>query len=181
MVLKRVYNKLVLNKAKKICKEVCPYVVGTVLDVGAGRGIIAKEVQKAKKTKVHCLDVKDLRDAYHLPFQDNSFDSVMIVYVLHHTTDPKKVLQECVRVAKKRIIVIEDDAHSKLTKVLDYTFNKLHGVDVPLNFKTEVQWRDLFKELGLKVIKFKRGIEKQWFYPGVDHFMFVLEKEKLKK
>ena len=38
------------------------------------------------------------------------------------------------------------------------------------------EWVKEFNKLDLKIIKIKRGVEKQWFYPGVEHMMFVLSK-----
>ena len=97
-------------------------------------------------------------------------------YVLHHAENPINLLMECIRVSKKRIVIFEDNAGSLLAKPLDIVYNKLHGVDAPLNFKSIDKWIKEFKKLDLKIIKVKRGIEKQWFYPGVEHMMFVLSK-----
>jgi ubiquinone/menaquinone biosynthesis C-methylase UbiE len=185
-MIKSLYGKLCINKARKIYRESQRYILGSVLDVGSGRGYIAKEIAKAGK-KVQCLDVKDLNltdlplkvyGGKRIPFKDNSFGTVLTCYVLHHAEDPIYLLKECVRVAKKRLIIFEDDADGPLTKILDVLFNKLHGVDTPLNFKNVNEWVKEFRKLNLKIIKIKRGVEKQWFYPGVEHIMFVLEKQK---
>ena len=184
MMINRLYKKLCINKAKKIHKECSKYIVGSVLDVGSGRGYIAKEISKSG-IKVQCLDVKDLNltdlplkiyDGKKIPFRAKSFDTVLVCYVLHHVDNPISLLKECARVAKKRIIIFEDNADSLLTKPLDILFNRLHGVDTPLNFRNISQWIKEFKKLGLKIIKIKRGVEKQWFYPGVEHIMFVVGK-----
>ena len=117
-----------------------------------------------------------LYDGEKIPFKSNSFDTVLVCYVLHHAKNPVNLLKECVRVSKKRIIIFEDNASSPLTKILDVLFNKLHSVDTPLNFKRINEWIREFKKLDLKIMKVKRGVEKQWFYPGVEHIMFVLSK-----
>jgi len=183
-MINKVYRKLCIYKAKKIHDECGKYVLGKVLDIGSGRGYIAKEISKSGN-KVQCLDVKDLNltnlplklyDGKNIPFETNSFDTVLICYVLHHAKDPITLLKECARVSRKRIIIFEDNADSPLTKILDILFNKLHGVHTPLNFKNFNEWIKEFKKLDLKIIKIKRGVEKQWFYPGVEHIMFVLSK-----
>ncbi len=183
-MIKKLYRKLCLNKAGKIHKECSRYIAGSVLDVGSGRGYIAKEISKDGKN-VQCLDVKDhnltdlplkIYDGKKIPFKANSFDTVLVCYVLHHADDPIRLLKECIRVSGKRIIIFEDNADSLLTKPLDILFNRLHGVDTPLNFRNIGQWLKEFKKLNLKIIKIKRGVEKQWFYPGVEHIMFVVDK-----
>ena len=185
MILKNVYKKLCINKAEKICNACSDYVIGSVLDVGSGRGYIAKEIFK-RGNKVQCLDIKGynltklplkIYDGKKIPFKANSFDTIMVCYVLHHANDPIKLLKECIRVSGKRIIIFEDNADSPLTKILDVLFNKLHGVETPLPYKRFNDWVKEFKKLNLKIIKIKRGVEKQWFYPGVEHFMFVLDKK----
>ena len=184
MIFDKTYKKLCINKAKKICNVCSNYVIGSVLDIGSGRGYIAKEISK-RGNKVQCLDVKNLNltdmplklyDGEKIPFKSNSFDTVLVCYVLHHAKNPVNLLKECVRVSKKRIIIFEDNASSPLTKILDVLFNKLHSVDTPLNFKSINEWIREFKKLDLKIMKVKRGVEKQWFYPGVEHIMFVLSK-----
>jgi len=185
MIFRNIYKKLCINKAKKIFNACGTYVIGSVLDVGSGRCYIAKEISKLGN-KVQCLDIKDhnltnlplkLYDGKKIPFKANSFDTVLICYVLHHADNPIRLLKECARVSKNRIIVFEDNADSPLTKILDALFNKLHSVDTPLNFKSYNEWVKEFKKLSLKITKIKRGVEKQWFYPGVEHFMFVLDKK----
>jgi len=184
MFINRLYNKLCINKAKHIRKECGRYIVGSVLDVGSGRGYIAKEISKDNK-KVQCLDVKDhnltdlplkIYDGKKIPFKANSFDTVLVCYVLHHADDPIGLLKECIKVSRRRIIIFEDNADSLLTKPVDILFNKLHGVDTPLNFRNMRQWIEEFIKLDLKIIKMERGVEKQWFYWGVEHIMFVVDK-----
>jgi len=185
MIFNKLYKKLCIKKAKKICNLCEKYLVGSVLDVGSGRGYIAKEISKKTKKKVQCLDIKNLNltnlplklyDGKKIPFKANSFDTVLLCYVLHHAENPINLLMECIRVSKKRIVIFEDNADSLLAKSLDIVYNKLHGVDTPLNFKSIDKWVKEFKKLNLKIIKIKRGVEKQWFYPGVEHIMFVLDK-----
>jgi|TARA_B100002003_G_C14139221_1_gene547862 ubiquinone/menaquinone biosynthesis C-methylase UbiE len=184
-MLNKVYRKLCIHKAKKIHSECGKYILGKVLDVGSGRCYIAKEISKTRKN-VQCLDVKDLNltdlplklyNGSKIPFKANSFDTVLVCYVLHHAENPIRLLKECLRVSRTRIIIFEDHADSLLTKPLDTLFNKLHGVDTPLNFKNLSQWIEEFKKLNLKIIKIKRCVEKQWFYPGVEHILFVLDKK----
>ena len=44
-------------------------------------------------------------DGKKLPYADNSFDFCMLIDICHHTTDPEKILKECVRVSRKFILI----------------------------------------------------------------------------
>ncbi|MBI4451024.1 class I SAM-dependent methyltransferase [Candidatus Woesearchaeota archaeon] len=183
-MFKRFIKKLALGKAGKIAGHCSSYVGKSLLDVGAGRGFIAKEIQARTGASVTCIDIKDLNesglpyivyDGKKLPFKDASYDTALAVYVLHHCEDPLAVLDDVIRVAAHRIIIFED-VPSFMTKLLDYIANKLHGVDTPFNFKQPEEWERIFAERNLAIVKKELDVEKQWFYPGVTHVMYVLDK-----
>jgi phospholipid N-methyltransferase len=64
---------------------------------------------------IKSLDIKNVEfkqaDIYNLPFKEESFDSVIICFVLEHLHNPVQALKEIKRVLKKKgtIIVIEGD------------------------------------------------------------------------
>lgn len=189
----KLFNRLVkplcLCKAGKIADHCGSFLHGDVLDVGAGRCYIAKEIQQRHGNRVSCIDVADLNetdmplkvyDGNRIPYKNSSFDTAILVYVLHHCENPLDVLKECVRVVRKggKIIIFEDFGFILFTFALDWVSNKLHNVDAPLNFKKEHEWLDVFKGLGLDVIHVRRGVERQVFYPFTEHTMFVLKVKK---
>ncbi len=183
--LSPVVQKICREKAVKINEAIHPYVKGKVLDVGAGRCYVSKEVQtKNKDVEVTCLDVDNynmtdmkliLYDGKKIPFPDNNFDTLMLIYVLHHVENPVEVLKECIRVCKGNIIITEDPAGNFFVKAIDYIYNNFHGVDCPFNFKSDIEWIILFNKLGLDIVHIQRGVEKEWFSP-VEHILFVLKK-----
>ena len=176
---------LLLTKAKKIndcCKE---FLKGKVIDVGSGRCYIAKEIQTKNNVKVTCLDVKNLSqtdmkvvvyDGKKIPFKNNEFDTVLVAYVLHHCKDNLQVLKEVIRVCKGNIIIFEDTNPSHFTKLMDFLSNKLRRVDTPFKFRTENEWANIFKKLNLKIVAVKHNVEREWFYPFVEHTMVVVRK-----
>ncbi len=184
-LLEIIIRPLLLTKAKKIndcCKE---FLKGKVLDVGAGRCYIADELQAENKIDVTCLDVKDLSqtgmnvivyDGKKIPFKNNEFDTALVAYVFHHCENPLKVLKEVVRVCKGNIIIFEDTKPSYFTNIMDFVSNKSRGVDTPFGFRTEREWLDVFKKLNLKIVAVKHNVEKEWFYPLVEHTMIVVRK-----
>ena len=44
-------------------------------------------------------------DGINLSYLDREFDYAMIIDVLHHTDDPAAVLSECLRVAKRGVVI----------------------------------------------------------------------------
>ena len=95
-----------------------PKSVNSILDVGCGKGWVAKEFLPKGKTVVS-LDisvtnpsiVKKLysnpkhfaiaADSFRLPFNDNSFDSVIASEIIEHVVDPTGFAKELFRVVKK--------------------------------------------------------------------------------
>ena len=94
--------------------------VSSVLNVGAGYGsyepahlpvVAAEPAAKMISQRSTPSDVVQAR-AEALPFADGSFDAVMAVLTLHHWQDKTKGLKECVRVARKRIVLFTWDPAS---------------------------------------------------------------------
>ena len=175
---------LLLIKAEKIESLCKPYLKGKVLDVGAGRCYISKRLKNIG-LKVTCLDVNDLGRAgmkvvtYNgrdFPFKNDQFDSALIAYVLHHCEDPLRVLNEAIRACKGNIVIFEDTKPSPITNAMDFLSNKLRNVDTPFKFRARSEWMKVFKKLNLKVIDVQHNVEKEWFYPFVEHTIFVVRK-----
>ena len=90
----------------------------TVLDVGCGRGYLAKEIAKfiSSQENVIGLDIEKPLDTdgykfvqgsiAKIPFPDKSFDKVTCSHVLEHVVDFAACFAELVRVAKKKIIIV---------------------------------------------------------------------------
>lgn len=60
-----------------------------------------KYVEKAIAKKVEAY----VMDAYHLGFEDDSFDTVLMFEILEHLEKPELALKEAKRVAKKNILI----------------------------------------------------------------------------
>jgi len=89
---------------------------GTVLEVGAGTGELWRHVDhfKAQLTltdfspamcdALRSLEIPDAVvkqcDAAHLPFEDDSFDTVIANHMLYHVDDPDACLKEFARILK---------------------------------------------------------------------------------
>lgn len=99
------------------------YGVRSILDVGAGTGRVARyfreygevpnvtsiEPVAALREQGHKLGLAEDRlihgDATNLAFPDKSFDLVCEFGVLHHIRDPRRAVEEMLRVSKKGIFI----------------------------------------------------------------------------
>lgn len=135
----------------------------SLLDFGCGDFSLAKLLYKANKhLSITGVDVVQLTkapkniafktyDGHTIPFKDNSFDTVLSVYVFHHCDSAEVSFLECLRVAKKRVIIMEAVASSKreipLMKFVDWLSNKWKGEDIPLpyQFHTKQEWKKIIK------------------------------------
>jgi ubiquinone/menaquinone biosynthesis C-methylase UbiE len=88
-----------------------------ILDIGAGDCRLDELLMKEQKCEVDSVDVDDynktsrklpLFDGRRLPFEADSFDVVLLIFVLHHAQDARAVLEEARRVCRRHVIVFED-------------------------------------------------------------------------
>jgi SAM-dependent methyltransferase len=133
--------------------------------VGSGDGRIAAEIMARRpRLEVEGVDVK-LRpktaipttafDGIHLPQGEGEFDVVLMVDVLHHTSDPGRLLREAIRVAAS-CVVIKDHyrkgfAAGTTLRFMDWVGNRAHGVVLPYHYLSPDDWADEFARSGLVI------------------------------
>ena len=139
----------------------------SVLDVGCGTLAIGKEILKYKPLRWTGVDTVDyhepgldfkLYDGRRLPYVDESFDTVLLSCVLHHCNDPLAVIDDCARVARVRLIIIEDTLRSNalslpLAKINCWIGNTIaeSGIQLPYSFRKPEEWREAFHGRGLEI------------------------------
>ena len=137
----------------------------SLLDVGCGDGRLARAVLESRAgLQVQGIDVHLRPDAeipvtsfdgVRIPFPANSFDAVMFIDVLHHTTDPMSLLLEAKRVAKRCVIIKDHLCESRLDfnilRFMDWTGNARHGVALPNNYLSRRQWLNTFSSLDMRI------------------------------
>lgn len=134
-----------------------------ILDFGCGDLSLAVALKrKLPKIAITGVDVEDIKkkqkgvtfvryDGEILPFKDNTFDVVISVYVFHHCQDLDFSLQECMRVAKNKIVFIEAIPRYSLDiygmRLMDWLYNiwKPAKVPLPYHFNSIEKWKTLFK------------------------------------
>jgi ubiquinone/menaquinone biosynthesis C-methylase UbiE len=150
-----------------------------ILEIGAGNGLVAQMLHDATGAEFTLLDVVDynksklplqLYDGRALPFADNTFDCAMLVFVLHHNPDPVPIMREALRVARGRVLVVENDVRGFLkrpvTRVIDSLEFVRRGVPPCYFTKSSDEWRAFFEALPARASElctFKIG----WFWNNV--------------
>jgi SAM-dependent methyltransferase len=152
-------------RAKDLANIVAPYLTKgeIILDIGPASCTVTESLMK-QGLKIFPLDIENfsivdtvlptIYDGLRMPFKDNQFDTSLILFVLHHTSDPTELLLEAKRVSKK-ILVFEDivtsAAHKYMTATLDNLMN-LEFYDQPHSNKSDEEWQTLFNDLGFKLL-----------------------------
>jgi SAM-dependent methyltransferase len=125
-----------------------------VLDIGCGDGSIAHAIGQRRPdlsiTGVDVLVRPETRipvigyDGSTLPFADRSFDAVVLVDVVHHADDPRRLLAEAARVSRDRVLIKDHVADGFLAgptlRLMDWVGNARHGVRLPYNYLTRAEW-----------------------------------------
>ncbi len=201
------------NRAKLMFNQIKDYVKGhQVLDLGCGDGKVGELISKQGRQVVLAdvyrngnisnlsLPFIQIKQKGKIPFDDNMFDTSLLLTVLHHSDDPSQVLSETKRVTKEdgSIIVIESvygvkkysgnltEEQQRLVniffdhfynRVIHYSEFKENKVNVPFNFQTPEAWKKFFAKHGL--------VQKKLVHLGFDqktvpeyHTLHVLQVKK---
>ena len=179
-----------LRRAKRSFEKVKNYIIGKkILDLGAGDGLLAREIKEQLDKEVILVDIVDYNytdlplilynSEGKLPLMDEEVDTTILYTVLHHSSDPEHLLEEAMRVTKHRLIIkeayIEEDNSKMTNSFFDWFYNRVIGdedINVPLNFLKVEGWEKILKSCGFDVIETK--------YIGVDeplvpeHHIFII-------
>lgn len=151
-------NKISQEKRKLITKELKPLEKKKNLDLGCGAysytpstGFDISEKMLLLNDKLKERITGDLEKA--LPFEDESFDSATLVFVLNYVKNHESLLKEVFRVLKKKgsLIVVQSskqvDKWHRRQAVNNCSFKRLNG---------------LLNQTGFKVKSYEK--EELWFF-----------------
>ena len=137
---------------------------GPLLDIGTGSGLLAASLRRAGWQVVQ-VDVADwafdrrwpplLYDGARLPYQSREFAVALLSTVLHHASDPRRLLAEAVRVA--RTVVLVEDVYTTttqrgLTMMADRVAN-LSFRHHPHQNRTTAGWQAMAADLSLATVR----------------------------
>ena len=136
----------------------------TILDIGSGNCALNLQI-KNYGYNITGLDILNksvfkqiepiIYDGTKLPFDDNSFDIVQMITVLHHVKEPEKIVEEAKRVGKE-VIIMEDIYKSKFQKYITFVADSINNWEFwghPHTNMTDKEWKNVFKKNKLNIDK----------------------------
>lgn len=167
-LLEKVHGSYIHNRRARILSRQLSQLLpdrGRILDIGCGDGLLGSLLQQEKpNTSITGVEVMlrkethipvEIFDGHRVPFDDDAFEAVMLVDVLHHTDGPDALLREAVRVARDSIVIkdhINDGLGAETTlRLMDRISNCRHDVALPHNYWSRQKWLDTFAALNLNV------------------------------
>lgn len=152
------YNVIIEQGRSKendeIIEFLIPKCVGYTLDIGANAGYLISKlpnavgvdnspivVDKAKELGRNVILVKD-----KLPFEDKSFDTVVLSCVLEQCEDWEKVLHEALRVCKGKVIGINPIPEKSVWGIVGGTIwvkSVIKPSYLEFNYNAEISYPDL--------------------------------------
>ena len=155
-----------------------------VLDVGCGGGQLGAALMAQAPEGVVIVGLERFRrggepievhvyDGGAIPFEDASYDVVILADVLHHENDPDYLLSECRRVAKRFLIVkdhqLEGIAAWSRLSLIDWAANAPYGVKCLFRYNTHQQWQDSHKRHSLRPVE---DLASMNLYPPMVNLLF---------
>jgi SAM-dependent methyltransferase len=199
-LLDYLHGRLVFGRRVQVLAELLSHLIppgATVLDVGCGDGRIAYEIMQRQPTvtitgidvlvRPKCHIPVQRFDGVTIPFADDTFDLVMFVDVLHHTTDPLLLVTESSRVARKYLLLkdhLRQGFMARTTlRLMDWVGNFSKGVVLPYNYLAPAEWGRIYQQahvhpvqtihqLGLYAFPFDLVFGRSL------HFVSLLEKQR---
>ncbi|CAM4435322.1 class I SAM-dependent methyltransferase [Deinococcus marmoris] len=200
-MISAVYAPLGWRRAQFVLDQICPHLPsGCVLDLGAGTGHTAALLAQ-RGWAVTMADVpphigalgqrlvaqpiaarlgresgvpRVLYDGTRLSFAADSFDSVLLAFVLHHCPDPVAVLREAARVSRHVLVLEDGDGESppgRLNRVTDALINLEFGH--PHAERSRLEWLGMFAACGLGV-EYEQGFTSRFGGLKGRHRLYVL-------
>lgn len=190
MKIPKIIEEFVQKRARLVVGRVLPYIkhAKKVIDIGCGTGHVANLLTKHGK-EITPADVSNkslvstikpiIYDGKHLPFPDQSFDTSLLLMVLHHTPDPKVVFLEAARVGKE-LVIIETVYKKLFDKIVTVLFDSLGNLQPRFywnSYRRDEDWKTFFKSAGYKVEATQYHQDHQWFLIPQFHNVYYLRKE----
>ena len=187
-LMKRLHGPVYESRIRELVRQIVPALRpgDRVLDVGCGFGTLGRALLDSpdcpKDVQVQGLErVKrggeaipvDVYDGNSFPHADKSFDAVILADVLHHEPDPDHLIDECVRVSRRLVIIKDHQRKGLLAQqriaLIDWAANAPYGVPCLYRYNTPVQWADSHRRHGFGV---ERELWSMRLYPPFYNLFF---------
>jgi len=165
MMIDRIHERFLPSRFARLAELIVPLLPpsGVVLDVGAGSGVIARQIMdRCPGLRIEGIDVlirSDTAipvkqfDGHRIPYPDKSVDAVLLVDVLHHLNHQVALLREACRVSRGPVIVKDHLREGWLARptlaLMDWVGNRRYGVALPGTYWSQAEWNRALAEVGL--------------------------------
>jgi SAM-dependent methyltransferase len=165
----------------------------SVLDIGCGDGVLGSVITTRRPDislvgaevllRPHSRIPITMFDGLTLPFPDHAVDVALLVDVVHHASDPHRLLAEAARVATTMVIIKDHYLRGLLARptlaFMDRVGNARHGVALPYHYWTPSEWRDAFALMNatVRAESTKLGLypaPARWIFERSLHFVALL-------
>ena len=167
-LLRPLHQPVYAHRVRELVRLIAPHLCegDTILDVGCGSGALGRALLESEMCPAG-IRVTGLERAARpcavipvetytgsrFPINDADRDVVILADVLHHEVDPHALLAECVRVARRLVIVKDHQitgwlAYTRLC-VMDWAANRPYGVPCLYRYNRPGEWREWHARHGL--------------------------------
>lgn len=162
-------QRVAAQRAQLLVPPLLPWLTaqdGLILDFGAGLGHVGWEIGERSGRPVEFVDVKRypylcpgvemklLINGKTIPFPDKHFATSLVIFVLHHSPNPRASLEEVIRVTQNDIVVCEDHLISRgelFSEAIKDLVANCFLPHVRFQYRTQAAWEAMFSSLGLKI------------------------------
>ncbi len=187
-LMKRLHEPIYTSRLRVLTEAIVPHLRAddAVLDVGCGFGELGRSIldhpQRPQGVNVKGLETHRRSpelidvvgyDGGQAPFDNNTFDVVIIADVLHHIDDPDAAIAECVRLSRRLVIIKDHQISGPLAQarvsLIDWAANAPYGVQCLYRYHSPDEWAAVRNRHGLTVVEERAAMN---LYPPVVNLLF---------
>jgi len=187
-MIKKLITKILRKRSLVVLERIMPYIKKStkLVDIGSGTGDIAYLLKNLGKDVI-AVDVQGFHgprlvtpiiyDGKKLPFKDKSFDTALLLMVLHHTPDPTIVFSEAARVANEVVLIETSYTNSldRLFTILTDGIGNLRFDASWTSYKTDEDWKEFFNNKGFRIVDTKKYHDRNFGLPFL-HIAYHLKR-----
>ncbi len=200
MLAERVHSGYVAGRRVRVLADNLSGLIprgARVLDIGCGDGAVGGAIA-TRRPDISLMGVEVLIrpqtripatpfDGLTLPFPDRAIEVALLVDVVHHASDPRRLLVEAARVATTAVIVKDHYLRGLFARptlaFMDRVGNARHGVATPFHYWTPEQWHDAFRLMNATVRAERTHLglyppPARWIFERSMHFVALLSVAK---
>lgn len=200
-LMRALHRPVYESRLRALASRIAPHLRAgdSVLDVGCGSGQLAGAILADRRcpggVTIRGLE-RRVREgapievtAYgggQFPFEDGTFDAVILADVLHHDERPEDLLAQSVRVSRRIVIIKDHQLKGPLARprvaFIDWAANIGYGVPCLYRYNTPTDWERTVERQRLRVVEQCERLP-DLYPPGLNllfggrlHYFGVLEK-----